>query len=855
MSTASQLPIHAVRTQILTAIRNNPVTIITAETGAGKSTQVPQFLLQAGYKVVATQPRRLAARTVAARVAEEMGQPLGELVGYRTAFEKQDSAATRCLFVTDGLEMVRQLMGTNGHDVLILDEVHEWNLNIEILVAWTKRRLAEGAPFKLVLMSATLETDRLSAYFGNAPVINVPGRTFPVYERGTISYTLEEDVASLLQQGRDVLVFQPGKNEIETTVSLLKSMPGLNAVVLPLHGELSPDDQARCFKDYNLPKCIVATNIAQTSVTIPGIDAVVDSGMERRIELIDGIEGLYLMPISLADKEQRKGRAGRTKPGIYIDRCREKHRLEFPRAEILRNRLDLVVLRLAEAGIDLEQLDCFHQPNRRDIHNAKWSLIALGCMTPDGQVTPIGKRVSRMPVSVKYARMIIEAERLGVVKDVITIAAILDQGGITTHLCPTHRSRRVKNCTCWHRLAPGEATSDVLGQLQVFHNCKHLNSAEMREAGVHVKAYQRATKKEQQLIRSLRNRVDVTASSGVRQHILQAVCVGMIENLYANMGDGRLRGNDGSIRLLVRDSVAQQAAWLVGEPFDLQIQTRDGGKILRLVRMATAVNPTQLAQLAPHLIEERVSNKVRYSAELDAVVSTIEVWLNGVQINEHEVPNPFHPEAARLLNEGRNKRRWDTWAKPSISLPDPTDPRATIPGIVTSVYGTDAITGASLIAYGTVAPYIHPNLTPGSWMSQVWTRSEDDPWFMVRWTHDAEEARRYNYEAQLHLESIRGEATTQRIAELIEAAKAKCDEIGQLLRDYGHTLDSVQRDWLNELGTEYGKLPHTIDDFTVWIQQVDAALHRARQTPTTTEEETVSNDMLATLAARYNARR
>ena len=332
MSNAT-LPIAAFRNEIVDAIQINPVTILTAETGAGKSTQVAQYLLEEGCNLVTTQPRRLAARTVAERVADEYDTPLGEIVGFRTAYERKDSDATRCLFVTDGLALVRELMG-RGPQVLVIDEVHEWNLNIEVLVAWAKHQMKRGVDFKVVLMSATLEAQRLSDYFDGAPVIDVPGRTFPVEELAPSGSKLEDDVVKLLRQGRNVLVFQPGKREIEETVSYLQGLSDLNAEILPLHGGLTPDEQKKCFRSYGRPKCIVATNVAQTSITIPDIDGVVDSGLERRQELRDGVEGLYLGAISWADREQRKGRAGRTKSGVYIDWCPidEAERLEFPEA-------------------------------------------------------------------------------------------------------------------------------------------------------------------------------------------------------------------------------------------------------------------------------------------------------------------------------------------------------------------------------------------------------------------------------------------------------------------------------------------------------------------------------------------
>ncbi len=242
------LPITDYQKQILESVTAHPVTIITAETGAGKSTQVPQYFMTDprfnDYRIIHTQPRRLAARTVSARVAEEMDVMFGTQVGYRTAHEHRDSPDTRCLFVTDGLALVREILhGDHRPKILILDEVHEWNLNMEVLIAWVKVQLAQGADYKVVIMSATMESDKLATFFNGANVIQVPGRQFAVEDRPP-SFDLITDVTDLLNEGHNVLVFQPGKAEISRTIQDLEDRH-LRAVVLPLHGELPPHEQAR----------------------------------------------------------------------------------------------------------------------------------------------------------------------------------------------------------------------------------------------------------------------------------------------------------------------------------------------------------------------------------------------------------------------------------------------------------------------------------------------------------------------------------------------------------------------------------------------------------------------------------
>ena len=694
-------PIHAFRDQIVEAVRNNSVVVITAETGAGKSTQVPQYLLDEGYDLVITQPRRLAARTVAERVAEEIGEEIGGTVGYRTAVDRQDSPATRCLFCTDGLALVRELMGANK-GILVLDEVHEWNENMEVLVAWAKRQIESGTDFKVVLMSATLEAEKLAAFFNGVPVITVPGRLFPVEVKQS-GARLVDDVATLVAQGRNVLVFQPGKQEIEDTCAALKQMQ-VSAEILPLHGQLTPEEQSRCFKHYGLPKVVVSTNVAQTSVTIDDIDAVVDSGMERRIELVDGVEGLYLKPISYADSTQRKGRAGRTKPGIYIDHCGASSRPDFPVAEIMRKRLDQTVLRLAIAGFDMEKLAFFHQPNIEDIHDARRTLVGLGCMNADGSVTRIGKLVNRLPVSVKYARMLVEADRLGVMDDVLTVAAIMEQGGITV----PPPSRNQPDRPDWRRMVPSESESDVIGHLAVWQMAENMTKDEMREKGVSLRSFFRAKEIRQHLAQAVK-RFFQFGSTGRREDILKAVCAGMVDHLYKG-SYGRYTNGEGIERELGTASLVRGAEWLVGKPFDLEIKTRRGTVTLKLIELGSKVDPMWLTEIAPQLVERKAGLNPRYDTEKGTVVSTTEVNFNGVKVREEVVTDPDHPEATRVTVE----HLYSSFSYPALSSVAIVD-EIEVPAITEVVVGRHPETGKMLVAYGVYHKESWYDRLVGSW--------------------------------------------------------------------------------------------------------------------------------------------
>lgn len=613
----TNLPIFEFKDIILDAVRQNNVVVITAETGAGKSTQVPQFLLEEGYRMVVTQPRRLAARTVAERVAEEVGCELGTIVGYRTAFERNCSEQTRALFCTDGLQLVRELTG-RAAEVLIIDEVHEWNINIETLVAWSRKKMKDGWNIKVVLMSATLESEKLARYYGkDVPVIGVPGRTFKVEERKRDASELVPVVEELVRQRRNVLVFQPGKKEIAETCEQLKNC---GAEILPLHGDLEPEEQRRCFKSYYLPKVVVATNIAQTSVTISDIDAVVDTGVERRVELSkeDGIEGLYLRPISQADCEQRKGRAGRTKDGLYFlcSRVPKSERPDFPKAEVERSRLDQLVLRLAVIGIDATDLKFFHQPDLKVLSDAKRLLKKIGAMEENGKVTSIGRTMARLPVSVQYARMIVEASKLGVVDDVITVAALLEVGGI----------RDKRNSYAWGNLL-GNGESDLLAELKLWKMAEGREGS-LSEMGIFKKSFFRAKEIRQKLFESLYGLVDFGSSGDVKK-IRQACVTGLIDHIFRRLAPSVYGNGDGSIRKIDKNSVVKyHPEWIVGVPVDIEVKKRFGSGVLNLVSMVTAVDLDMIKKIAPQLFTVRESSKLSFNPREDAVFFSVDEVLD-----------------------------------------------------------------------------------------------------------------------------------------------------------------------------------------------------------------------------------
>lgn len=584
MSHGVVLPVDRFKDEILNTTYESNVTIVTAPTGSGKSTRIPQMLLNCGSRIVVTEPRRLAAHSLAEWVGLQVDGYVGGQIGYRTGFEQCDSRQTRCLYCTDGLQLVRELLGQNkNRDILILDEFHERNISQDALLAWCHRELKHKSWFRLIVMSATIDAERLSRYFWNAPIINIPGSLHSV-KTITMTGSMSSDITTLLRQKKNVLVFLPGKREIRSMLAYL-NRTDLEAVFLPLHGDLDWSEQELCFRHYSSPKCVLATNIAETSITIDDIDAVVDSGLKREVLTANDVEGLYTVPISLAEETQRRGRAGRTKPGVYISHCPldETLRSTYPVPEIKRRLLASVMLRLkADGHLPMEQLDFLDQPPREQFPIARQMLIRLDCFDQTGEVTQIGAKINRLPVSPQLARMIIEAERWGVLADVIDIAAIIEADGIVDRGKGGWKSRFASN----------EEESDILAQLQTFRAAMPLlesHREELEELGINVRSLKRA--------REIRDKIKQSSLLDWRpspcrirrrRALLLCICAGLIDHVYIKDGAGWNNG-DGR-RMLSNDSVIpRNSQYLVGIPFDVNTESDDSYEAVRLIHWATKI--------------------------------------------------------------------------------------------------------------------------------------------------------------------------------------------------------------------------------------------------------------------------
>lgn len=643
----TDLPIADFRQEILDAIDTNQVTILTAETGAGKSTQVPQYLAEHGYrKVIVTQPRILAARNLSRRVREEWavrtGQDPDEVIGYRTAHERDDAPNTVVLYCTDGLQLVRELTGSGVRDrqVLVLDEVHEWNENMEVLIAWAKKRCQEDRYFKVVIMSATIETDSLAEYFRTSAVINVPGRSFQVTKRRGADVVMEI-ITKLKTSSSNILVFLPGKAEIESVSAAIKKYAiERNVPVIPLHSQLGVDEQQRAFGSYGNGKVILSTNIAQTSVTIDDIDVVIDSGLERRNEVRSGVEGLFIAQISQADSLQRAGRAGRTKPGQYILAplddmpCKDfEERAPYPVPEILRKHIDRLTLRLANVGIDIEELVFYHDPSLSAIRRAKQTLVALGALTTSNEVTRIGRLMEQFPVESSYARMLVEAQThpKSVQQKLAAVIAIQEVGGIV---------KGGTRYTGWKRYTK-QTKSDLLAQYDVYLALSQIPVDEYDDLGIIGKNIDKAREVMMRLDPDLSR--DAAQLSPVTEdeqdQLLRCIVAGQIDQLWLvdSLGEAThlTRKNK---RELSSSSVVANARLVSGTPFDLQIPTQSGSlETLHLVQGVTKVEAKWLMSLAPDTFKSR-PGKVYFDSQRGQLATRHMLRFGGKTLEAESTP-------------------------------------------------------------------------------------------------------------------------------------------------------------------------------------------------------------------------
>ncbi len=444
------LPITDRRADIATALKENQVIIVAGDTGSGKSTQLPQICLELGLGslglIAHTQPRRLAARALAARIAEELGESVGMTVGFRVRFADRVSAATRLVLMTDGLLLAE--LGSDPtlrrYDTLIVDEAHERTLNIDLLLGVLKRLLPRRPDLKLVVTSATLDVERMARFFGGAPIISVSGRSHPIEVRYAAPaedaldpdlplavLAAYQDVATspTLRGGGDVLVFLPGEREIRDVGEFLERELDTAVDVLALYSRLAWEQQSKIFQRGARPRIVLATNVAETSITVPGVRAVIDSGLARvsRYSPRNRLQRLPIEPISRASAEQRKGRCGRLGPGLCIRLYSEAEfeaRPAFTEPEVLRTNLAALLLRLAADGLGAaEDFPFIDAPDSRALGDGYRLLQELQAIDAERRITQRGRAMARLPLDPRLGRALLESKRFHAESELLAIVA------------------------------------------------------------------------------------------------------------------------------------------------------------------------------------------------------------------------------------------------------------------------------------------------------------------------------------------------------------------------------------------------------------------------------------------------
>ncbi len=637
-----ELPVYELESALLASLRGSGRAIVQAPTGSGKSTQVPQMLLRAGLlgagQAVVLQPRRLAARMLARRVAEEAGTQLGDLVGYQIRLESRVSERTRIRFVTEGI-LLRQMTfdpELRGVSAVIFDEFHERHLYGDISLARALRIQRTSRPdLRIAVMSATLDAGALRDYLAPCDVLVSRGRTHPVrieYLPKPVNFEAEPvwDVAarecerSASSTPGDMLVFMPGAYEIGRTIQAVQGLRSLREfAVLPLHGELPPEAQDRAVARADGRKIIVSTNVAETSLTIDGVTTVIDSGLARtaRFDPARGINTLLVEKISVASADQRAGRAGRTAPGVCVRLWTEREHAQRAAHELPEvKRLDLseVVLTLKASGIvDLAGFDWFEKPDPRGLEKAESLLGDLGALSgPGGAITDVGRRMLRFPVHPRYARMFLEAQERGCVRSVALMAALTQGRNFLLRGVP----RQVEEAREEALGEEHESDFFLLMRAWRYADKSGYSLDACRRLGIHAQAARQVGPLFEQFVEiASAEGLDASERRVDGAQVRRCVLAGFPDHLARRLDASTLRCDliHGRRGMLARESAIGKAPLLVAAEIT-EIGGR-GGEVSVILNIATAVEEAWLKELFPGELSD--VREVTYDAAAKRVVA------------------------------------------------------------------------------------------------------------------------------------------------------------------------------------------------------------------------------------------
>jgi len=686
----AELPVSQAKDEILAAIRDNQVVIVAGETGSGKTTQLPKICLELGRGVLGaighTQPRRLAARTVAERIAEELGTQLGGAVGYKVRFTDQVGADTLVKLMTDGILLaeIQHDRLLSQYDTLIIDEAHERSLNIDFILGYLKQLLPRRPDLKVIITSATIDPERFARHFNDAPVIEVSGRTYPVelrYRPLVDDEALDEDpdldedrpatsdrdqtqaicdaVDELAAEGPgDILVFLSGEREIRDTADALDRMDLRNTEVVPLYARLSVAEQHRVFSGHPGRRIVLATNVAETSLTVPGIKYVIDPGYARisRYGFRTKVQRLPIEPISQASASQRKGRCGRVSEGICIRLYSEQDflaRPEFTDPEILRTNLASVILQMTAIGLgDIAAFPFIDPPDRRNITDGVVLLQELGAFehaaASDGEnrLTGLGRKLAQLPVDPRLGRMVLEADRNGCLREVIVITAALSIQD------PRERPTEHRQAADEKHARFADKDSDFLSYLNLWNYLREqqreLSANRFRRlcrneflSYLRVREWQDIYSQLKQVVNQLG--MTLNSEAGTPQNVTISLLSGLLSHLGLKDGQKQEYFGARNARFAIFPGSAlfkKQPRWVMAA--ELVETSRLWGRIV------ARIEPEWAEKLAPHLVK-RDYGEPHWELNKAAVIASEKVTLYGLPIVASRPVNygRIDPELAR----------------------------------------------------------------------------------------------------------------------------------------------------------------------------------------------------------------
>ncbi|HLV20446.1 MAG TPA: ATP-dependent helicase HrpB [Polyangiaceae bacterium] len=673
------LPVDALLPELVERLGQTPSLVLEAAPGAGKTTRVPAALLEATQgEILVSEPRRLPARLAAGYVAAQLGERVGGTVGYSVRFEDVSSRATRVRYVTEGV-LIRRLIGDetlSGVGAVVLDEFHERHLDADLALALLRRLQQTTRPdLKLVVMSATLQAEPVARFLGDCPRLRSEGRVYPV----TIEFLdrpddrpLEKQVVSAVRRALlegpdgDVLVFLPGAAEIRRALAALEPIcQSADVRVLPLHGDLPIEEQARAVAPAERRKVVLSTNVAESSVTVEGVTTIIDAGLARVATHSpwSGLPTLALAKISRASATQRAGRAGRTAPGRVLrlyTRGDFETRPEHDPPEVERLDLSEALLVLHAAGVQKPgELPWLTPPPAAALSAAETLLDRLGAVSAEGRLSAIGARLLELPLHPRLGRILVEGERRGVAKQAALVAALIGERDIRARAPDGFGQRRAP------RPSTMSGPSDVLDLLDRFTEGadRRRTPARLRSLGLNPSAVSAVERARQKLAPLARNRIPPVEDEAELEHaLLKCILTGFADRVARRRrpGDSGLVLSSGATAHLDEASVVHHPQFMVA----VDVEDRPGRGGAR-VRLASAIEPEWLLDLSPELVEAREQLVL---AESSGRVERLSRLVCGsVVLDESRSPAPADRETAAFLAEVARRRGFNPWSEPAAA--------------------------------------------------------------------------------------------------------------------------------------------------------------------------------------------